>query len=148
MFSLVAAPAELWAIRKLAINGLLGSAKAGSTGASAKLKLLSDRCVDGALDDPADFRTCPNRQKIDTLLSDDHKNDGKGMGDNTLKSKEESSGGECGIRTHGTVTRTTVFETALWASGCAHAAPKESHDQGANNAGCEPPQPSRTTVGS
>ena len=92
MFSLVAAPAELWAIRKLAINGLLGSAKAGSTGASAKLKLLSDRCVDAALDDPADFRTCPNRQKIDTLLSDDHKNDGKGMGDNTLKSKEESSG--------------------------------------------------------
>ena len=113
MFSLVAAPAELWAIRKLAINGLLGSAKAGSTGASAKLKLLSDRCVDAALDDPADFRTCPNRQKIDTLLSDDHKNDGKGMGDNTLKSKEESSGGEGGIRTHGTVTRTTVFETAL-----------------------------------
>ena len=115
MFSLVAAPVELWAIRKLAIHGLLGSAKAGSTGASAKLKLLSDRCVDGALDDPADFRTCPNRQKIDTLLSDDHKNDGKGMGDNTLKSKEESSGGEGGIRTHGTVTRTTVFETALWA---------------------------------
>src|SRR4029079_2885800 len=42
--------------------------------------------------------------------------------------------GEGGIRTHGTVTRTTVFETALGPRGFL----RESHDQGANNAGCEP----------
>ena len=53
-----------------------------------------------------------------------------------LKSLEfpKCFGGEGGIRTHGTVTRTTVFETALGPRGFL----RESHDQGANNAGCEP----------
>jgi len=51
-----------------------------------------------------------------------------------------------GIRTHGTVTRTTVFETALEGAhqeakvgrGGRRLASRESRDQGANNAGCRP----------
>jgi hypothetical protein len=47
-------------------------------GGKAEVGCRTD-AVDAALCDPADFRTFPNRQKMDNLFSDILKNNGKGM---------------------------------------------------------------------
>jgi hypothetical protein len=68
-------------------------------------------------------------------------------------------GGEGGIRTHGTVTRNSFRDRALGQETklqikavagpeAPDAEPKESHDQGANNAGCGPLQPFYRTIDS
>ena|SRR5205807_1148015 len=66
--------------RKLATNGLIGNADRSLRGMVGKAKVGGRTgAVDAALVGPADFRTCPSRQKIDNLFSEILKNNGKGI---------------------------------------------------------------------
>src|ERR1044071_921788 len=73
------------------------------------------------------FRTFPEQKKISNLRSDFPEKLTEGCDCNVLNQKKNSSGGEGGLRTPGTLSGTAVFKTACF--NRSHASPRECCQQ-------------------